>query len=50
MFRSLFADRKTTKFDVIMALAAAATAAWKAVDTVKDFKADQAATEQEIEK
>jgi|JI10StandDraft_1071094.scaffolds.fasta_scaffold979280_2 hypothetical protein len=39
MFK-MFGNRKTTKFDVIMAAAAAVVAVWKAVDTAKDFQQD----------
>lgn len=46
--RKLFASRPTTKFDVIMAIAAAATAVWKASDTIKDYRSAQ--EEKELEK
>lgn len=46
MFKSLM-NRKTTKFDVIMAGATALVGMWKAVDTYRDFKADQAEENQE---
>lgn len=49
MFKTLL-NRKTSKFDVIMALSAAVVAVWKAFDTVQDFKADQAEADKEIEK
>lgn len=35
--KKLFGSRKTSKFDVVMTVAAAIVAVWKAVDTVKDF-------------
>jgi hypothetical protein len=37
MFKSLM-NRKTTKADVIMAIAAALVGVWKASDTIKDYK------------
>jgi hypothetical protein len=40
MFKKLFSKQPTSKFDVVMALAAAIIAGWKAVDTVKDYKSD----------
>ena len=40
MFAALFGKRSTTKADVVMALVAAATALWKAYDTVNDYKVD----------
>lgn len=40
MFK-LFAKSSTTKFDVIMAVAAAVTATWKAIDTVKEYRSEQ---------
>jgi len=40
MFKKMFSKQPTSKFDVVMALAAAIIAGWKAVDTVKDYKAD----------
>lgn len=41
MFKKLFTKNDTTKFDVVMAVAAAIIASWKAVDTVKEYRADQ---------
>jgi len=41
MFRSMFTKRPTTKVDVLMAVAAAVAAVWKASDTLKDYKAEQ---------
>lgn len=37
---------KTTKFDVIMSVAAAIVAVWKASDSIQQFKAEQAEKEQ----
>lgn len=45
MFKGLM-NRKTSKFDVIMAVATALVGVWKAVDTVKDFQADKAENEE----
>lgn len=50
MFKGLLGKRTTTKSDVILALAGAIIGVWKAVDTVKEFKADQADTDKEISK
>lgn len=47
MIKSLFRKGKTTKFDVVMAGAAAIIAVWKAVDTVKEYREE---TEEEITK
>lgn len=41
MLKKLFSKGPTSKFDVVMAGAAAIIAVWKAVDTVKDYKSDQ---------
>lgn len=41
MFKQMF-NRKTSKLDVFMAGVAAVVATWKAVDTYKEFKQDQA--------
>ena len=46
MFK-MFGKRPTSKFDVVMAIAGAVVAAWKAVDTVKDFKHEQDEKENE---
>jgi len=46
MFGGLF-SKKTTKADVIMAIAGAIVGVWKASDTIKKFKAEQA-SEKEI--
>lgn len=40
MFGNIFKKSPTSKFDVVMAGAAAIIAVWKAFDTVKDYKAD----------
>lgn len=41
MFKGMFGGKKvTTKSDVILALAGALIAVWKATDTVKEFKKD----------
>lgn len=45
MFKKLFGKSSTTKFDVVMAGAAAIIAVWKAIDTVRDYQ-----TEKEEEK
>jgi hypothetical protein len=41
MFKGIFGKSSTTKFDVIFAVAGALVGVWKAVDTIKDYKADQ---------
>jgi hypothetical protein len=46
MFGGIFGTRKTTKSDVILAVAGAIIGVWKAVDTVKEFRADQEEEEQ----
>lgn len=38
---NFFGKSKTTKPDVIMAFAAALIGAWKAYDTLKDYKSEQ---------
>ena len=49
MFKGMFGGKKTTtKSDVILALAGALIAVWKAHDTVREFKKDEA--EKEIAK
>lgn len=40
MFK-IFGSSKTTKFDVVMAVAAAVVASWKAVDSVKEYREQQ---------
>lgn len=40
--KGLFAKRTTSKFDVLFALCGALAAVWKANDTIKQYKADQA--------
>jgi len=45
MFK-LFRSR-TTKADVIMAIAGAVVACWKAVDTVHDYKTEKASEKEE---
>lgn len=51
MFKRFKSDPTTSKADVILTAAAAIIAVWKAVDTVKDFKAERSAKEiKEIER
>ena len=46
MFKGIFGGKRaTTKSDVILALAGALIGVWKAVDTVQEFKKDQAEKE-----
>lgn len=40
MFKGLFGTRKTTKSDLILAIAGAVIGVWKAADTIKEYKAD----------
>lgn len=47
MFKMFFGKQSTTKADVIMALATAVIGVWKAVDTYRDYQADQ--LEKELE-
>jgi hypothetical protein len=49
MFK-VFGKSSTTKVDVIMALAGGLVAVLKAADTIKDYRAQQAAEEQEQDK
>ena len=42
MFKGLMGKRRTTKADVVMSVAMAIIGVWKASDTIKEFKADQA--------
>lgn len=49
MFK-FFGKSKTTKADVIMAIAAGLVGIWKAADTIKEYKADQADDNKENEK
>jgi hypothetical protein len=49
MFKGLFSKRPTTKGDIVLAIGAAVLAAWKAVDTIKDYKEEQSDDEKEIE-
>lgn len=44
MFKNLL-NKKTSKFDVIMAATAALVAVWKAVDTVKEYQIDNSTKE-----
>lgn len=48
MFK-MMGKRRTTKADVIMAVAGALIAVWKAHDTIKEFKSDEE-EKKEIEK
>ena len=41
MLKALFDNSRTTKADVLMALAVAIGSVWKAYDTVTDYKEDQ---------
>lgn len=48
MLNGIFGKRPTTKGDVIMAIGALAIAAFKVIDTLKEFKAEQ--NKKEIER
>lgn len=41
MFKGIFKKSGPTKFDLVMTVATAVTAVWKAYDTVKEYKATQ---------
>ena len=41
MFGKLFQKSAPSKFDLVMTVATAVTAVWKAYDTVKEYKAAQ---------
>lgn len=47
MFKKLFTKQPTGKSDVVMAVAAALIAGWKAVDTFRDYKSEQENKENE---
>lgn len=47
MFKKLLGKTGTSKTDVLMAVAMAITGVWKAVDTFKEYKADQETKELE---
>lgn len=49
MFKNIF-NKKTSKADVIMASAGALVGVWKAFDTYKTYKAEQADNQMENEK
>ena len=50
MFKGLFGKRSTTKSDVVLSVAGAVIAVWKAFDTYKEYQAEKVEINEENEK